>query len=903
MWRTFQRLAAAVAGMLLICAVAVAAPITFVGSGAVADNSAGNVKPGYPGGWQAGDLLLCIVEARDNVVLAMPAGWATLSAANSGGAHRATLFWKIAAAGDDPTPTLSHAGGNSIIARIIGFANVDLVTPFDTTSSFTVSTADLTTEAGAVTTVTPETMLIFTAHMADNHAGIGPPSGSTPWTLAFFNETGDGSDSSIAAYYGIRSAAGVQAGLTATRSGAADAISHGAQIALRPAAATVVIDHFAITVGAAASTCAAQSVTIAAKDAADATLSGYVGTVVLTNSSAHGGWTTVTASGTLSETGTTDDGQASYTFAAGDSGVVTLALVNTHADDLTLTVVDSALPATVSTSGTVNFRDSTFVILPDPIQVAGRNQNLTASLYTRVGGGCVIDVNYTGAKNLDAWLTLDADHPAGATLPTIGALTLPSVAPAQNPGLNNLALAFSNGTANLALGSVDVGKYLLNLRDDTFQYAHAVVLSGASGSITTRPWLHVAVPGNPGAGLPTGAVFTSAGTSFSATVRGVLWQGADDVDNDGVADGGADLADNAVAPRFAWATTLTAVPPFTPATPADAPAGTAVAGTLDRVSGGNTVAAAGFGAGAATTGDWRYSEVGSFTLRAEAGGYLNSAGLDLMASASPVGRFTPHHFDVTVTPGCGSFNYSGQPFDHPDTAAVTAATATARNAAGQIVGNYHGPFGFAKDVTFSNAGVSANFSNNLLAAADFTFGIGSDLDLAYTFVAKQSAPLTLTLRAADGDGVSSAGQTEESVEIRSGRLVLQNAYGSELLPLPLPLRAEYYGGGVFTVNAADSCTGYAAAAALLGNYQKNLQAGETLLSGGPSTLAAGVATLLLSAPGNGNDGSVDVTLTVSPWLQFDWDGNGVHDNPPLGRASFGLYKGSPRLIYLRESVQ
>ncbi len=64
----------------------------------------------------------------------------------------------------------------------------------------------------------------------------------------------------------------------------------------------------------------------------------------------------------------------------------------------------------------------------------------------------------------------------------------------------------------------------------------------------------------------------------------------------------------------------------------------------------------------------------------------------------------------------------------------------------------------------------------------------------------------------------------------------------------------------------------------------------------------------LSAPGSGNDGSVDLTLDLStaigaglPWLQFDWNGDGTVDNP-ICTATFGIYQGSPRLIYTRESV-
>ncbi len=63
----------------------------------------------------------------------------------------------------------------------------------------------------------------------------------------------------------------------------------------------------------------------------------------------------------------------------------------------------------------------------------------------------------------------------------------------------------------------------------------------------------------------------------------------------------------------------------------------------------------------------------------------------------------------------------------------------------------------------------------------------------------------------------------------------------------------------------------------------------------------------MSAPGVGNQGSVLVTPLLTsgivleqPWLQFDWDNDGNHDNDPSATATFGIYKGNDSTIYLRE---
>jgi MSHA biogenesis protein MshQ len=72
----------------------------------------------------------------------------------------------------------------------------------------------------------------------------------------------------------------------------------------------------------------------------------------------------------------------------------------------------------------------------------------------------------------------------------------------------------------------------------------------------------------------------------------------------------------------------------------------------------------------------------------------------------------------------------------------------------------------------------------------------------------------------------------------------------------------------------------------------------------PSLLPPSVGSynLYMQAPGAGNQGSVDVTAnlaTTMPWLQYDWNGTGTAIEP-TGKASFGLYRASPRSIYLRE---
>ena len=377
-----------------------------------------------------------------------------------------------------------------------------------------------------------------------------------------------------------------------------------------------------------------------------------------------------------------------------------------------------------------------------------------------------------------------------------------------------------------------------------------------------------------------------------------------------------------------------------------------IVGSTEKGALGGSFSAAPPATGTASGASFTYSEVGSFGFEANAvydssftsidqpndctndfsnilvgGKYGCSIGSTAVAQttgSSGFGRFIPHHFEVTKINGCGAFTYSGQPFGR--------VTVTAMAAGNTVTKNYADGSGFAKSVDISdgNGSTLGIFGNGNFAAAGFASGTQFRTDVTYTFTAKETPALTLALRAIDTDNVSSAGHTEDPAEIRSGRVRIQNAYGSELAALPVPMRAEYYVDTTITApatipsvigwitNGADTCS--SAVLNALSNFQGNLSSGETCVqdTGNPgvsgqgcavaglpadryaSPPAAGSYNLNLKTPGAGNDGSVDISanLSTKPWLRFDWDGTG--DADPTGRATFGLYRGSPRHIYLRQ---
>jgi MSHA biogenesis protein MshQ len=172
---------------------------------------------------------------------------------------------------------------------------------------------------------------------------------------------------------------------------------------------------------------------------------------------------------------------------------------------------------------------------------------------------------------------------------------------------------------------------------------------------------------------------------------------------------------------------------------------------------------------------------------------------------------------------------------------------------------------------------------------------------------------------ADNSGSAERAQIGAATAVRFGRLRLQNANGSQLLALPIPIQAQYWNGTGFVTNTLDSCTIFTTANVALGNYQVNLNAGETTVTMG-GAFSGGIGSLQLTAPGAGNNGSVDVSVNLTSstagasctagmpastgtnraYLQGAWCG-ATYVNDPTARAAFGVYKGADRFIYQREN--
>jgi MSHA biogenesis protein MshQ len=373
------------------------------------------------------------------------------------------------------------------------------------------------------------------------------------------------------------------------------------------------------------------------------------------------------------------------------------------------------------------------------------------------------------------------------------------------------------------------------------------------------------------------------------------------------------LSGSGAASNYPGTGTGPVVQSVTTTTPTVAAGG--VNGSLTLLSSGSWSASG----GTLTSSTATYTEAGTFTLTLQDQNYADVDSLDstttqrYFSGSASLGRFTPNHFITTVTQACaaGSFTYARQPF---------TVVVTAQNASNNTTLNYFGSAGSAQAVTLSDGSASSSgtLGTTSIAASSFSAGIATTSTPAFTFTSASTAPVSITLRAVDADAISSSGHTEGTTTIRSGRIRLGNANGSELLPLALPLAIEYYKdtSNGWQSNAADTCTTLLASnfAFSFPTPGNNLQACETALT--LSGTSPGITTKL-SAPGTGNNGWTDLTLNLSTasgntctsstssaatspnraWLQFDWTGAGLAN--PTGRATFGVLRSGP-LIYRTE---
>jgi MSHA biogenesis protein MshQ len=356
--------------------------------------------------------------------------------------------------------------------------------------------------------------------------------------------------------------------------------------------------------------------------------------------------------------------------------------------------------------------------------------------------------------------------------------------------------------------------------------------------------------------------------------------------------------------------------------------------------------------------DAHYSEVGLLNLDVQDNNYGN---VNIIVSATDIniGRFIPDHFRQTMLDDGAfkvgliagtTFAYSGQKDESTGLiGAISYLTPpvleiTAYNSQNEITQNYIDDFAKLREAkTSSNLldgvffdTISTTHVNTLEVTGDIstlgdygdgsaygkiTYTLASDHHFTYTrnslsIVSPFDAALELPIASIqDSDNVqlkpedtniyfsnpSFSSDLLNTVEIRFGRLVLENSFGSETSDLAQPMQLEHFNGTDFIVTSDNDYVSFDATKIALANI--SLDPSFTDVLGGTGNFFSGkTRDIELEAPGT--RGKIGVTYNIYDWLEYDWPTSGTgdqtFDDDPTAEATFGVFRGNDRIISWRE---
>lgn len=694
--------------------------------------------------------------------------------------------------------------------------------------------------------------------------------------------------------------------------------------------------HFVLVHDGSAAHCQPESIRVRVLDPLGNTVTTYGGTIVLDTQTGKGSWSLVRGQGRFAE-GTAGDGLARYAFDPADQGEAVFALTySTGPSPVDVDVYDAA-GRDDDSEGLLSFAPASLVLTanavpsPPPATIDDPLTTTTAGAWfplhlTALGGSsggvsCGVIDAYDGDKVLLFWM--DALDPSAP--PLVPLVDKQPIARSEAAAAKQI-VRFAKGRAVVSVQYKDTGRLALGVVDA----AASPEVRGATGAFVSLPAdLRIAEildangNANPASAVPDGKRFTRAGDPFYVAVEAVDAEGdrTPSFGRESTPEGLRLDSVGLVAPEGGRnGTTDEGVIENATAFSPDEPAGRFV---------GKTFA---------------FDEVGAIRLRASvADDDFLGAGPIVGSESGIVGRFAPHHFTVAANAprfatACpvGAFTWIGQPFGYA-TGFETELLVTAVNRAGETTANYVGDWLRLSNETLSgrryraagldvdetglpDPGADPLILSNEDGSATLRFSTGAGLALVRGApVAPFDAELELSLEVRDADDTSPpenpvrVGGTatgtgipfDVSKRFQLGRLRLDNAFGSELTPLAMRLRVQRFDGTAFADDDADSCSAIPASALVLAPSPAALPATPTLAH---VPLFAGDAGLVFAAPQIPGQVGVRVDLGASganlPWLRSDWptDGNqdGLLDDDPEARATFGVYEGRDVLIFVRE---
>jgi uncharacterized repeat protein (TIGR01451 family) len=712
--------------------------------------------------------------------------------------------------------------------------------------------------------------------------------------------------------------------------------------------------------------------------------------VITAMSAANGGGTPLTTyNGTVTLTASTPNPKwynSAGTLLSGNTvtlvnGTVTLYLTDAVAETFTVSAIDAVTFSTSTStvvmqgsSGNITFTGNSVgmaltdvdTLSPSYGAVAGRPHAVRATISNCGSAATTVNGTYSGT----IYYVPGLNHPTGAAAPTVntsaascpGGVSLPLTSTGST-----ISLPFASGVTTFYLCSTDVGQYGLSLKMNSIPSGNSTVtVTGVSSNFTVRPFVITgsnfvySATNNPAGG----SAFTAAGNNFSGTLTAWRWLStADDAESprgNGIPDtdvtASAIIAGNpGVTASFSGTTNNAGVVSLAPVIE------TPVGGTLGTLS--PTTATLSTGT-VALSNAFNYSEVGSISLGNNASttyastNYLGAASLNVPILSDVIGRFTPHHFVLTLPTlttrsglGCtpaSTFTYMDEPFQ-------LTFTLTAQNTGNATTQNYQGTLAFLNPATapwvstsletaesFGLGAINASTDLSARLALSGTPGgtgwsNGTNTITANVILARAlngtlpTGPyeaLRIGIAPQDADNVKTTGLnldadssgTSERVlinaadtSVRFGRLRLFNAFGNSSANLNIPVQAQFWTGKSWLMNNNDSCTPIPATAVGRAGYVDKTGATTTawiVTAAAVPNLDHGQGTIVLTKNPTAGAGSVNICVDLGAdpvggttcaatsvnrnYLQGMWAPGANFDNDPSARATFGVYSPETR---------
>ncbi|MFA0690812.1 DUF6701 domain-containing protein [Vibrio splendidus] len=332
-----------------------------------------------------------------------------------------------------------------------------------------------------------------------------------------------------------------------------------------------------------------------------------------------------------------------------------------------------------------------------------------------------------------------------------------------------------------------------------------------------------------------------------------------------------------------------------------------------------------------------WSEVGTikFTTSAE---YL---GLDVLPFNQNIGRFYPDYFNTLsnswIDPSGQSFTYMNQPFGevHVVVAAYSALNNEVSNYA-SFNSNHQALFSLeddddrlvnadasSLDAVSSYAGSRWQLNSSVIEWSkqsnlepdgpfnvdDTVFDGSSELISSIQILESVVGdPVQFLSTSSDTNSSDIQELPDEHPRVVFGRVNLNDVGGVEGSEITVPLQVQYWNGNAFVNNTSDSFTDIDAE---MDGSQRVIWpagAGTSVTLEGSAEVESGVSNSFTAKqdPDSITREQVQMWQELNssdnylPWLQFDWDQNGIGEENPSTIVTFGIHRGNDRVIYRGE---